>query len=77
MWILFSVLACIVLIIFWKGPNAVWGGITLGLIVGIILAIISTFNGNGFDFIIIGKAIIVGVFAGFVFELVGKISGRK
>lgn len=71
MWIISSIIASIALIIFlMRGPNAVWGGATIGLIIGIIMAI----SGKGFSWPIIYKPIVVGIIIGLVAELLGIFS---
>jgi len=63
-------LAIILLFLHWRGPNAVWGGATLGLIVGIIIAIISKdWNRLLFSFAI-------GTFIGTFFEWIGRIASK-
>ena len=74
LWPIFGILTIILLIIFWRKINAVWGGFTLGIIVGLIIAIIYLFRGKGFDWFVIGKSAILGAMIGFVAELLGKIS---
>jgi len=68
-WQILGIVAIVLLVIFWKNKNAVWGGLTLGIIIGIIIAI---FYGNGFDWHIIGKSAISGTILGFIAELLGK-----
>ena len=73
MWIVLAVVAAISLIVFFmRGPNAVWGGATLGLIVGFIVALV----GDGFDWSIIWKGIVVGTLFGVVAELLAEASKR-
>ncbi|MDP1845946.1 MAG: hypothetical protein Q8L09_04345 [Candidatus Moranbacteria bacterium] len=73
-WIIFGVVAVVLLIVFWRKRNAVWGGLTAGIIIGIIVAIFYLFKGNKFDWFLIGKGAIVGAILGFIAELLGKIS---
>lgn len=73
-WELLAIVAVLALIIFWKGPNAVWGGLTGGLVVGLIIAIIKFFGGNGFSFYLIGKGIVVGAVFGLGAEMLSKLS---
>lgn len=77
MWIPLIIVAVILLVIFWRGPNAIWGGITFGLIIGLIVAIINSFLGKGFHWSTIGKVTIICVLIGGFFEIIGKLSGRK
>lgn len=64
----------VLLIIFWGRRNAVWGGLTIGAVIGVIIAIIYLFKGSGFNWSIIGKGAVFGVMAGFAAELLGMIS---
>lgn len=73
-WAIFGAVAVVLLIIFWRKRNAVWGGLTAGIIIGIIVALFYLFKGNKFDWIIIGKGAIVGIILGFIAELLGKAS---
>ena len=73
-WIFSGILAAILLVIFWKGRNAVWGGLTLGIIIGILIAVFFAIKGKGFNFYTIGKTVIIGILVGFLAELLGKIS---
>ncbi len=73
-WKILGVIAFVLLIIFWRKRGAVWGGMTLGFFVGLIVAVIFIFKGDGFDWRIIGKGAILGTFAGLAAELLGKIS---
>lgn len=71
MWIILSVIASIVLIVFFmRGPNAVWGGASIGLFIGIIMVV---FN-KGFSWSIIYKPTVVGILVGLVAELLGIFS---
>jgi uncharacterized membrane protein len=72
MWMFLYIVATISLLIyFFKGPNAVWGTATVGLIVGIIIAIFS-----GFTWLTIIKSMVIGVLLGVAFESLGSISDR-
>ena len=73
-WKLFGVVAAVLLLIYWRGRNAVWGGLTIGAILGLVVALFSVLRGNGFDWFIIGKGAISGTIAGFIAELLGKAS---
>jgi len=73
-WIVLGIITVILLIIYWKKRNAVWGGLTIGIILGLIVAIFYFFKGNEFSWFIIGKGAILGTMIGFVVELLGKTS---
>ena len=76
MWMIFGLVSVIILIIFWKNKNAVWGGLIAGFIVGSIIALVYLFKGIGFDWYWLGKGCTVGVTIGAVAELLGMI-GEK
>ena len=73
-WTIFGVITIILLILFWRKRNAVWGGLTIGIIIGFIVAILYLSKGSGFNWFVIGKGAILGTMAGFIAELLGKIS---
>jgi len=73
-WIILGIIAIILLIIYWRSRNAVWGGLTIGIILGLIIAIFYLFRGHGFSWYIIGKGATIGTIVGFGAELLGKIS---
>lgn len=72
-WIILAVVAAILLIIYFRSKNAVWGGLTYGIIIGAIVAIVLGVMGKGFQWLMIGKIAIVGVILGFLAELLPKI----
>ena len=73
-WTIFGIITIVLLILFWRKRNAVWGGLTIGIIIGIIVALFYLFKENGFNWLIIGKGAIAGTMLGFVAELLGKVS---
>ena len=73
-WIILGIITAILLIVFRGGRNAVWGGLTLGIIIGLIVAIFFVFEGSGFDGYIVGKGAILGTIVGFIAQLLGKVS---
>jgi len=75
-WIILGIVSVILLIVFWRNKNAVWGGLTLGFIVGLIIALTYLFKGNGFSYMILIKGAILGVIAGSIAELLGLV-GKK
>ena len=66
-----TVIAIILLVLHWKGPNAVWGGATLGVIVGLIIALVVG------DWGLLALSFAVGTFAGTLFEWVYKLGKLK
>ena len=70
MWTVLTIIAVILLIIFLsRRQSAPLGGAIIGLIVGIIIALF----GDGFEWSIVGKSIVVGILAGVGAELLGFI----
>jgi len=74
LWPILGIATIILLIIFWRTRNAVWGGFTLGIIIGFIITIFYLFKGSGFDWSIIAKGAIAGAILGLAAELLGKVS---
>lgn len=75
-WETLAIISAIGLFAFRRGKNAVWGGLTIGAIVGLVIAIIYFFKGDGFIWRIVGKAIVIGTLAGIAAQLLGIISDR-
>jgi len=73
-WGILGIASAILLIIYWRGRNAVWGGLTLGIIIGFIVAIVFMFRENGFNLLTVGKGAIAGTILGYLAELLGKVS---
>jgi len=73
-WKILGIIAIVLLIIFWRRRNAVWGGLILGIIVGLIVTIFFFFKDSGFNWYIIGKGAISGTMLGFIAELLGRAS---
>lgn len=65
-----AIVAGVLLILHWKGPNAVWGGAGLGAIVGLVIALVKG------DWGLLALSFAAGTFAGTVFEWVGRIANR-
>jgi hypothetical protein len=55
-----------------RGKNAVWGGATIGVLVGVVIALIRP----SFDWEVIGHSAVIGAFAGLVAEELGWIGDR-
>jgi len=72
-WIIFGVVAAILLIVFWRSRNAVWGGLIIGTIIGFMIALFD-FKENGFVWYIVGKGAILGTILGFIADLLGRMS---
>lgn len=77
MWYALAILSFILMIVNWKKRNAVWGGLSFGIIVGLIISIVILIIGNGFQLGFIAKGAIIGVMIGFISELLMKLGNRK
>lgn len=74
-WTILLILSIFILVVYWaKGRNAVWGGFTLGIIIGFIIAFVSVFGGSGFAWLTIERCAIIGTLFGFLSEILGIIS---
>ncbi|MBL7130424.1 MAG: hypothetical protein ISS45_03325 [Candidatus Omnitrophica bacterium] len=75
-WNILGLITVVLLIVFFFRPrrNAVWGGLFLGIIIGLIIAILFVFRVSGFDWYKIVKCAILGTIIGFIAELLGKVS---
>ena len=65
-----AIVAAVLLVLHWKGPNAVWGGATLGLIVGVIMALVTK------DWGWLATIFAIATYAGTFFEWLGRLSRR-
>lgn len=73
-WLIWGIVVIVMLIAYRQKQNAVWGGLTIGIISGFVIAFVFVFKGSGFDWLIIGKSVIIGALLGFAAELLGKVS---
>ncbi len=76
MWIILTLVACVLLIAFWRGPNAVWGAITFGVLGGVIAATVYYFLGHGFQWTVVWKWVVTFVLVGGFFEIIPRILKR-
>lgn len=77
-WTALGILALVCLIVsFVIGKNAIWGGLTMGIIVALIVGLINLIMGNGFKWVLLKKILIIAVLAGGFFEVVGRLSKKK
>ena len=63
MWIALSIVAGIALVFYFNRRSAVWGGLTLGAIGGVIAALIT-----GFSWATVGKWAVIGTLIGVLME---------
>ena len=68
-WTILGIASLVLLAIYWRTRNAVWGGLTAGIIIGVLWK----FTG-GTDWYIVVKAATVATLLGFGAELLGMLS---
>jgi 4-hydroxybenzoate polyprenyltransferase len=72
-WIILGIIAIISLVIYGRKRSAVWGGFTIGIVIGLMLGIISLFTGREIGWMsAIIRGAILGTIAGLFAELLGK-----
>jgi len=74
-WTILGVIAFVFLAISWNKRGAIWGGLTIGAIIGLIISVIYLFRGDGFNWAFILKGAVSGTMAGLFAELLGRMSG--
>ncbi len=67
-WIFLSIIALILLAIYWNSRNAVWGGLMLGIIVGVLWKIFGEI-----DWYAVIKVATISTLLGFSTELLGML----
>jgi hypothetical protein len=72
MWTALGIVAAAALVVFWRGPSAVWGGAILGAAAGLATSIVT----KGSMAPSLGKGAIVGILLGVAAELLGRLSRR-
>jgi hypothetical protein len=68
--IIMAIVAGVLLLVFWRGRSAVWGGATIGAIVGLILALVKG------DWSLLALSFAVGTFVGLGAEGLGQLSDK-
>jgi len=66
-WIIMAIVAGILLVVFGRERSAVWGGATLGVIVGLILALVKH------DWSLLALSFAIGTFIGLGAEGLGQL----
>lgn len=76
LWLVVTILGGLALLgSFFMGPNQIWGGAGLGLVVGLVWGLVV---GEGFALILRGAAVgaVVGLAAELLYRLLGRIRAR-
>jgi len=68
-WTIITIVALILLALYWNKRCAVWGGLTLGIIIGVLWKIF-----GGRDWYIVVKIAAIGTLLGFGAEMLSVIS---
>ncbi len=79
-WDVLGIVAILSLIVsFGIGKNAIWGGISLGIVICLVLLVINLISGNGLNWLLYKKVLIICTLAGALFEVIGRLSkiGKK
>jgi hypothetical protein len=78
MWMILAIVAGVALVMYFgRGNNPVWGGMTIGLMGGLVVAIVVAVMGSGFHWSTIGKGAVVGALFGVVAELLPGKKGQS
>ena len=76
-WIIVGLISLVLLLVTFFGErNAVWGGLTFGVLMGLIVALVYFYTGRGFEWLTIYKGAVIGVIVGFFAELLPTILKR-
>jgi hypothetical protein len=72
-WWILLIVSAIALLAHWGSRNAVWGTVTLGTIIGVVVAIYKP----GFDWWVVGKAFVFATLIGVVIEWIPRLGKSK
>jgi uncharacterized membrane protein len=75
-WIILGSISLILIFVYWRKRGAACGGLTLGMIVGVIITIIRLIKGDGLSWVVFCKVLIVGVIIGVLSEWLGLATDR-
>jgi Na+/proline symporter len=74
LWPPLGLLCIVLLVVYWRNRNAVWGGLSIGIVVGLLTAVGFAIWGDGFSWRVVAKISIVVTLLGFGAELLAKTS---
>ena len=78
MWDILGIIALIGLIAsFFIGKNAIWGALSIAVIVCVVIAVINLISGNHLNWELYKKIAITLVLIGSIFELLGRLAKKK
>ena len=75
LWDILGIIAIIFLLAsFAIGKNAIWGALTIGVIVCLLIGIVRLLNGTEFfNWVIFKKVVIVSIWMGAFFEIISRL----
>jgi hypothetical protein len=77
-WNILGIVAILVLLAsFTMGKNAIWGTLTLGVVICIIWAIVNAISGNSLNWLLFKKIAIVSILIGALFQLPVLLKKKK
>lgn len=71
-WILLA-LAALALVAHWGTRNAVWGTATMGVLIGIVVAVVQP----GFEWWTVGKALVIATLVGLAIEWLPRLAKKR
>lgn len=77
-WNALGIIAFIILILFlFKRKNAVTMAFAVGILVALIAGLVYYFNGEGFNWLIAEKVLILSIFIGALYRLITYLNNKK
>ena len=76
-WTILTVVAAAALAAYGRGRNAVWGGLLIGAVGGLVVALIGMFRGGAMVWLTVLKGSVVGILLGVGADLLGRWSDRQ
>ena len=76
-WNILGILSIITLIIFYGSRNAVWLTFSFGIIIALITGLTYLLKGDGFNWMLFKKIIIVATLLGLLVEITGRLTKKS
>jgi hypothetical protein len=73
-WMIAGVVALVSLGFSWQKRNAIWGGLTIGVVLGLLFSSYLALTGSGFSWLIVTQIATVATLIGLGGELLGMAS---